>query len=117
MARKEIRQTDVFLLNIKDSALLALHVSKKGTKMNHKQDNNMWAAFNQPISDTARFLEGVFHKPVLAPPDLSGRYDFTFQWQDSQLRPEALKQGLDEAGLELVPTNMPIEMLVVEKAK
>ncbi len=116
-ARKEIRQTDVFLLNIKDPALLALHVSKKGTKMNHKQENNMWAAFNQPISDTARFLEGVFHKPVLAPPDLSGRYDFTFQWQDPRLRPEALKQGLDEAGLELVPTNMPIEMLVVEKAK
>ena len=116
-ARKEMRQTDVFLLNIKDPALLALHVSKKGTKMNHKQENNMWAAFNQPISDTARFLEGVFHKPVLAPPDLSGRYDFTFQWQDSQLRPEALKQGLDEAGLELAPTNLPIEMLVVEKAE
>jgi uncharacterized protein (TIGR03435 family) len=116
-ARKEIRQTDVFLLNIKDPVLLALHVSKKGTKMNHKQENNMWAAFNQPISDTARFLEGVFHKPVLAPPDLSGRYDFTFQWQDSQLRPEALKQGLDEAALELAPTNMPVEMLVVEKKK
>jgi uncharacterized protein (TIGR03435 family) len=116
-ARKEIRQTDVFLLNVKDPALLAFHVSKKGTKMNHKQENNMWAAFNQSISDTARFLEGVFHKPVLAPPDLYGRYDFTFQWQDSQLRAEALKQGLDEAGLELVPTNQPIEMLVVEKAK
>jgi len=115
-ARKEIRQTDGFLLNIKDPALLALHVSKKGTKMNHKQENNIWAAFNQPISDTARFLEGAFHKPVLAPPDLSGRYDFTFQWQDPQLRPEALKQGLDEVGLELVPTNTPIEMLVVEKA-
>ena len=114
-ARKEIRQTDVCLLNIKDPARLGLHVSKKGTKMNHKQENSMWAAFNQPISDTARFLEGVFHKPVLAPPDLSGRYDFTFQWQDSQLRPEALKQGLDKAGLELVPTNTPVEMLVVEK--
>ncbi len=116
-ARKEIRQTDVFLLNVKDPARLALHVSKKGTKMNHKQENNMWAAFDQPISDTTRFLEGVFRKPVLAPPDLSGRYDFTFQWQHPQQRQEALKQELEEAGLELVPTNMPLEMLVVEKAK
>jgi uncharacterized protein (TIGR03435 family) len=32
--------------------------------------------------------------------------------------PAGLKQALlDQLGLELVPTNMPIEMLVVEKAK
>jgi uncharacterized protein (TIGR03435 family) len=31
--------------------------------------------------------------------------------------PQNLKQALlDQLGLELVPTNMPIEMLVVEKA-
>jgi uncharacterized protein (TIGR03435 family) len=31
---------------------------------------------------------------------------------------EELKQALaDQLGLELVPTNMPIEMLVVEKAQ
>jgi uncharacterized protein (TIGR03435 family) len=116
-ARKEIRQTDVFLLNIKDPALLALHVSKKGTKMNHKYGEGIQAAFDQPISDTARFLEGVFHKPVLAPPDLSGRYDFTFQWQDPQQKEAALNQELEGAGLELMPTNMPVEMLVVEKMK
>jgi uncharacterized protein (TIGR03435 family) len=113
--KKEIRQTDAFVLKVKDPALLALHASKKGTKMSHQRDNNMRSAFNQPISDTAQFLEGTFHKPVLVEPGLSGRYNFTFRWQDPQLKEEALSQDLEEAGLELVPTNLPIEMLVVEK--
>jgi hypothetical protein len=50
-------------------------------------------------------------------PGLSGRYDFTFQWQDSQQAEEALTQELGQAGLELVPVNMPLETLVVEKGK
>jgi len=112
---KETRQTEVLVLTVKDPALLALHVSKKGTKMNHKRDNNVRSTFNEPMSDTAQFLEGAFHKPVLVQPGLSGRYDFTFRWQDPQLREEVLNQELEEAGLELLPTNMPIEMLVVEK--
>jgi uncharacterized protein (TIGR03435 family) len=116
-SRKEIRQTDVFLLKVTNSTLFALHVSKGGTKMNHKWGDNMRSASNQPISDTAQFLEGAFHKPVHVQPDLLGRYDFTFQWQDTQSQKEALTRQLDEAGLELVPTNMPIEILVVEKAK
>ncbi len=115
-ARKEIRDTHVLLLNTKDPALLALHESKKGTKANYEHDNNMQATFNFPISNTARFLEGVFHKPVVVEPGLSGRYDFTFRWQDPQRAEEALTEELDQDGLELVPTNMPIEMLVVEKA-
>ena len=32
--------------------------------------------------------------------------------------PEGLKQAVfDQLGLEIIPTNMPIEMLVVEKAR
>jgi uncharacterized protein (TIGR03435 family) len=117
IALKEIRQTDVFLLKVEDPSLFALHVSKRGTKMNHKWGNNMRSASNQPISDTAQFLERAFHKPVLVQPDLSGRYDFTFQWQDPQQKEAALNLELEDAGLELTPTNMPIEMLVVEKAQ
>ncbi len=116
-ARKEIRQTDVLLLKVKDPELLALHASKKETKMHFKYDKDMWTNANHPISSVTSFLEISFHKPVLAPPDLSGRYDFTFQWQDRQPMEEALTRELEDAGLELIPTNMPIEMLVVEKAE
>ena len=115
--RKEIRQTDALLLEVKDSALLALHVSKKGTRMNIKFSEGMRAAFGQPLSDTARFMEGAFNRPVLVPVDSSERYDLTFQWQDPQQMVADLNRELEAAGLQLVPTNMPIEMLVVEKVK
>ena len=116
-AQKEIRQTDALLLKIKDPALLAQHVSKKGTKMSHKYGEGIQAAFNQPILDTAHFLETTFHKPVLVQIGMTERYDFTFRWQDPQHKQTDLNRELEEAGLELMPTNMPIEMLVVEKTK
>jgi RNA polymerase sigma factor (sigma-70 family) len=116
-AQKESCQTDAFLLKVKDPALLAIHAGKKGSKMNYKQDNGMISWSNFPMSFVVGFLEGAFHKPVLMQPDLSGNYDFTFQWQDPQQKEAALNQELEEAGLELMPTNMPIEMLVVEKMK
>jgi len=116
-ALKETRQTDILVLKVKDPALLALHVSKKGTKMNHKYSEGMQASFNQPISDTAHFLETAFHKPVLVQGRLSEHYDFTFQWQDPQQKEAALTQELEQGGLELVPSYEPIEMLVVEKVK
>jgi RNA polymerase sigma factor, sigma-70 family len=116
-ALKETRQTDILVLKVKDPALLAFHVSKKGTKMNHKYSEGMRASFNQPISDTAHFLETAFHKPVLVQGRLSEHYDFTFQWQDPQQKEAALTQELEQAGLELVPSYEPIEMLVVEKVK
>ena len=116
-ARKEIRKTDVLLLHIKDPALIALHVSKKGTKTKFKYDEGIREMLNFPISSTAEFLEGVFHKPVLVQPGVSERYDFTFKWQDPQNKETDLNRELEEAGLELMPTNLPIEMLVVEETK
>jgi RNA polymerase sigma factor (sigma-70 family) len=116
-ARKEIRPTDVLLLNIRDPALLAIHVSKKGTRTNYKYGEGVRATFNYPIANTVSFLEGVFQKPIITGPGFLGKYDFAFQWQDSQQKATAVTQELEQAGLELVPTNMPIEMLVVKQSK
>jgi uncharacterized protein (TIGR03435 family) len=115
-AQKETRQTDALLLKIKDPALLAHHVSKKGTKTNYKFAEGIHDTFNFPISNTVNFLEGVFQKPIVGDPSLSGYYDFAFRWQDPQQKEAALNRELEEAGLELMPTNTPIEMLIVEKA-
>src|ERR1035437_3593403 len=115
--RKEIRQTEVLMLKVKDPALLALHASKAGRKVNYKQNKGMRTTSNFPISNTMDYLEGVFHTPITGQPSLSGRYDFTFQWQDPQQMEAALTRELEQAGLELVPSREPIEMLVVEKVK
>ena len=115
-ARRETRETDVLLLKVKDPGLLALRVSKRGRKMDFKHDEGMWALSNFPISDVADYLEGTFDKPAIVQPGLSGNYDITFQWDEAQGKKQALTDELAQAGLELVPSREPIEMLVVEKA-
>jgi len=48
------------------------------------------------------------------------RFDFDLNCTDGDLKNhdwDAVNQALGKLGLELVPTYMPIEMLVVEKAK
>jgi uncharacterized protein (TIGR03435 family) len=87
------------------------------------------------------FLEGYFGTPVIDQTGLTQHFHIDFKWNEplggeargggqtasdwlggivSPGDPDhdALKHALlDQLGLELVPTNMPIEMLVVEKAK
>jgi uncharacterized protein (TIGR03435 family) len=116
-ARRERRETDVLWLKIEDPGLLAAHVSKLGSKMDFKNGIGLWAWTNYPISYVADFLEMYFIKPVLAQPELADRYNITFQWEDGQNTQQVLRDELAQAGLELVPTNMPIETLVVERAK
>jgi uncharacterized protein (TIGR03435 family) len=116
-ARRETRETEVLLLKVKDPGLLALHASKRGSKMGFKHDEGMWAWTNFPISFVADTLENLFDKPVIVQPGLSARYDITFQWEDVNNREQAVSNELAQAGLELVPSREPIEMLVVEKVK
>jgi uncharacterized protein (TIGR03435 family) len=60
-------------------------------------------------------LESTFGIPAVDHTNLKGNYDINIKWQENNLTD--LKQVLlNQLGLELVPTNMPIEMLVVEKS-
>jgi len=117
VARKEIRETEVLLLRVKDPRLFAPYVSKPGSERGIKDSNTLVTFSNYPMSFVADYLESGFHKPVIVQPGLSGNYDITFQWEDDEGMEQALSNELAQAGLELLPTNMPIEMLVVEKAK
>jgi uncharacterized protein (TIGR03435 family) len=118
-ARRETRETDVLVLTAIDPQLLALHASKRGSKMDFKLGKGLYAYSNFPISTEAQMLEALSFKPVIVQPGLSGNYDITFQWdynpQDAQGMKQALSNELAQAGLELVPSRQPIEMLVVEK--
>jgi uncharacterized protein (TIGR03435 family) len=67
------------------------------------------------------FLEGCFGTPVIDQTGLTQHFHIDFKWNErsgDDPDHDALKQALlDQLGLELVPSNMPIEMLVVEKVK
>ena len=75
---------------------------------------------NPTIDDWIPWLESKMGKPVVNQTGLTGHYDMTLKWNaaSGEAEKENLKQALlDQLGLEFVATNMPIEMLVVEKAK
>jgi uncharacterized protein (TIGR03435 family) len=114
---KESIETNVLALKIKDPALLAKHVSKKGSKVEFKQTEDLVHWGNFPIASIIYHLERVFGQPVIEDPGLSGHYDISFQWQDSKTKQQSLTQELAAAGLELVQEVQPVEMLVVEKVK
>jgi uncharacterized protein (TIGR03435 family) len=77
-----------------------------------------WQAY--PISNLAGHLENYLSVPIVDQTSLTGGYDIKLDWQQdgSAAGKAKLRQAvLDQLGLELVATNMPIEMLVVEKLK
>ena len=116
-AHREIRETEALQLQVKDPGLLALHASKPGGKMKFENGTNFESFFNYSIDWEVETLSQFFSKPVVLEPGLSGNYDLTYRWENLDDRRQAVSKELAQAGLELVPTNVPIEMLVVAKAK
>jgi uncharacterized protein (TIGR03435 family) len=76
---------------------------------------------NISISRLAKDLGWDLQIPVIDQTGLVGNYDFDFPKNLGATPAEKLQKAqqwlLDQLGLELVPTNMPVEMLVVEKVK
>ncbi|HSY73922.1 MAG TPA: TIGR03435 family protein, partial [Dongiaceae bacterium] len=71
------------------------------------------------MSELAKRLDGWVKLPVVDQTGLNNHFDLTLRWTTaSGSSGDALKKILlDQLGLKLVPTNMPIEMLVVEKVQ
>jgi uncharacterized protein (TIGR03435 family) len=81
--------------------------------------SNSVACFRSPVSSLIGSLHAMLEIPVVDQTGVKGLYDFKFTWDNSdqtQIK-ENIKQALyNQLGLELVSTNMPIEMLIVEKS-
>jgi uncharacterized protein (TIGR03435 family) len=122
VGRFEPQPKDVLVLKVKDASALKLTsrlnkfpYAKAGEWSEGKQFH--WGG--QPTSGLADWLEGYFQIPVvdqIGMTNASG-YDFTLNWDVMSRDSEKLKRTLNQVGLELIPTNMPIEMLVIEKVK
>ena len=78
------------------------------------------AHFVSPISGLKDSLQAALQIPVVDQTGLKGLYDFKLTWDNSdqtKIRENVRQAVLDQLGFKLVPTNMPVEMLVVERVK
>jgi hypothetical protein len=103
--RRETIDTNVLLLAVKTPGTAAL--STNGPKA-------------YPLRNYVLMMDGFFGQPVIDRTGLDGVYKFSpfspkFPARDLDAGRQVYKQALlDQLGLELVPTNMPVEMLIVE---
>ena len=127
VARRETRETEALALVVK-------HTNAPGLRPTTAQDpthsSSYWAddgysCTNGNLAGLALYLERTLNVPsvdknvpVVDKTGLDGNYDLTVKWDKNDIQHDSMKKALlDQLGLELVTTNMPVEMLVVEKAK
>ena len=133
VGHREMRDTDVLVLKVRRSNAPGLKPPTNGHTDHTRKD--YYYCDNEPLSidsggassggfsamTITSFLEGCFGTPVIDQTGLTQHFHIDFKWNErsgDDPDHDALKQALlDQLGLELVPSNMPIEMLVVERAK
>jgi uncharacterized protein (TIGR03435 family) len=126
VAHTESLNTNVLLLKIRNRALLQPHLSdsadgNRNTFSVYDTDKTVSYRFqSMTVSDLASRIENYIGTPVVSGDNSSERYSFQLQLLTSgrttgELGP-IIEEKLERLGFEFVPTNMPIEMLVVEKA-
>jgi RNA polymerase sigma factor (sigma-70 family) len=120
VAHKESLPTDILLLQSSKTGVHNLQRGR-GQRPEYSFDDTSFTLTNGGMVNLESVLESLLNTPVVDRTGLAGTYDITLTWKPSATddqKKSAIKQALlEQLGLELVPTNMPIEMLVVEKAK
>ncbi len=121
-ARIETQEQDVLFLKVKTPDAPDLRPSKPNSQFGPTTRDDApgtWSCENSHISSLAGYLEDYLRIPVIDQTGITNRFDINLTWKQSNWAdkaPAELKAALlDQLGLELVPTNMPVEMLVVEK--
>ena len=121
VAKREPQDMDVQVLRVANPALPGL--KSPGA---HPRERGFWKTgrhtlfSDETISMLASSLEHTLGTPVVDQTGLTGHYNMDLTWNRDGEDPslDEVKQAvLNQLGLELVPANMPIEMLVVEKAE
>ena len=127
--RQETRDMDVFILKVRTPAAPGLKPYVSGPYHCEYDARGGVRLAGLPISmppprpywGFTRPLEIYLHTPVVDETELQGKYDINLRWAeryDADPDHAAMKEAmLKQLGLELIPANMPIDVLVVEKAK
>lgn len=125
-AWREMRNADVLLLKVQNAHAGGLQVydAKKGEPTNGAFNRSLiggYSCVDRPVSDLAWALEVRFKTPVIDQTGLTDKFNIDMKWDESDFyHPNlaGLKTALlDQLGLVLIPTNMPIEMLVIDRAR
>jgi uncharacterized protein (TIGR03435 family) len=119
VAHLETHPTNVLLAKATSSKAPGLKITSG--RENYQEGNFRNVIFKGvQIDSLSSWLEAITETPVIDQTDLTNYYDITVKWKPGpgQSEADAIRQILpDQFGIQLVPTNMPVEMLVVEKAK
>ena len=126
--QRETRDTDVWVLKVCNPSAPGLkrYVEGNPTRMLYdvrgriiSKGAPISAAPSDPPFYLTKYLESFLKMPVIDETGLVGKYDIDFRWkEEGDKNHDAMKKVLrDQVGLELVPVNRPIEMLIVGKAK
>jgi uncharacterized protein (TIGR03435 family) len=119
---QEERITAVLCLKVKNQSAAGLKSPAHSLDLTSPKPPGQMILPDQTISSTlVTYLENYFKVPVVDQTGLTNRFDIFLTWDQSDRRHfnvQGLKQALlDQLGLELVPTNLPVKMLVVENMK
>lgn len=122
VAKVEMIETNVLLMTVKNLNAPGLRPSRKQGGSFSIAPQGGITGVDMQISDLTDFTELYLETPVIDKTGLRGNYDYDLQWDEEWdgRKPVTgpFKQALlQRLGLELVPTNMPVKMLVVEKVK
>src|SRR5208282_3494956 len=117
--KRETRDIEVLVLKTNATSLEAL---PKSTNPDGKYSAfcDEAAATNQPLSALAEELEISSAKPVLDETGLTNHYDFDIKWKQkdySHPNIAGMIAAVKSLGLELVPENKSMEVVVVRKAQ
>jgi uncharacterized protein (TIGR03435 family) len=116
----ETRAADVWLLKVKSPGSPGLKRSSRDNGNGLFTTSSGFHGLHEAMSNLAYALEDKSNFPVIDQTRLTGRFDFDLNCTQTDLENrnwDTVNRALDRLGLELISTNMPIEMLVVEKAK
>lgn len=121
--RRDMESMDVLLLRVARPDAPGLKPAIAGKEDTYSKPgiyhaSNGIITSRSPHDGFSRYLEDYFKMPVIDQTGVTQHFAMDLRWRESNYRdnPDGLKQAmLDKLGLELAPTNMPVEILVMEK--
>lgn len=112
--RHETFETNALVLAVKFSNAPGLRPSSGESSDNREM--NSYSLHDDGIGPLMDYLESCLGTVIVDQTQLPGNYDIDFKW-DGKSRDGLQRALLDQTGLELVPTNLTVQMLEVEQAK